>query len=277
MAEHPPRTLCGGAHAPQHFTEHRLPGRGLTLPPPPPLHPAHHLVIGAKSRVACFHDGMGWHLESGQICWVATRGALTLRPAGLLSCEILHWRFQPEALPPALQPMLPPPARGPVFGPAALTPAMSEVIQSLRKSPAGSAFHSFVSTGKLIELLPMLMPGGPETSPPRRELPAMIQKAVDYMQTHLSEPIGLPEIAAAAFASPSHLSRQFTAALGHGPTQHLRELRMEHAAGLLRSGKANVTEAALAVGYASLGQFSRVFQEHHGHPPSALLRQPSAS
>lgn len=42
MAEHPPRTLCGGAHAPQHFTEHRLPGRGLTLPPPPPHVVPHH-------------------------------------------------------------------------------------------------------------------------------------------------------------------------------------------------------------------------------------------
>lgn len=244
------------------------------LPPPPPLHPAHHLVIGVKSRVACFHDGMGWHLEAGQICWVATRAALMLRPAGLRSCEILHWRFQPEALPPALQPVLPDPARAPVFGPAQLTPAMSAVIQSLRDSPPGSAFHSFVSTGKLIELLPMLLPPGQSPQDTGRELPPMLQKAVDFMTRHLADPIGLPEIAAAAFASPSHLSRQFTAVIGHGPTQHLRQLRMEHAAMLLRSGRANVTEAALAAGYASLGQFSRVFQEHHGHPPSALLRQP---
>jgi transcriptional regulator GlxA family with amidase domain len=91
------------------------------------------------------------------------------------------------------------------------------------------------------------------------------------MEARLAEPIGLADFAAAAGQSPAHFSRLFSAALGRGPTAHLRRLRMDHAARLLSAGQANVTEAALFVGYQSLGQFSRVFAEHHGRPPSSLL------
>jgi transcriptional regulator GlxA family with amidase domain len=92
------------------------------------------------------------------------------------------------------------------------------------------------------------------------------------MTARLGDPIGLPEIASAANSSPSHLSRLFTAEFGHGPTEHLRRLRLDHAAALLRSGRANVTEAAYASGYQSLGQFSRAFSLRHGKPPSAFMR-----
>jgi AraC-like DNA-binding protein len=55
--------------------------------------------------------------------------------------------------------------------------------------------------------------------------------------------------------------------------QYLRKLRMERAAELLKSGKYNVTEAALEVGYSSLSHFSQAFCQSMGccpalYPPS---------
>jgi AraC-like DNA-binding protein len=44
-------------------------------------------------------------------------------------------------------------------------------------------------------------------------------------------------------------------------SRYLRNLRLEHAAMLLKSGKFNVTEAAMEVGYSSLSHFSKVFSE----------------
>jgi AraC-like DNA-binding protein len=44
----------------------------------------------------------------------------------------------------------------------------------------------------------------------------------------------------------------------------LRNLRLERAAELLRSGRSNVTEAAIAVGYSSLSHFSKAFAEMFG-------------
>ena len=49
--------------------------------------------------------------------------------------------------------------------------------------------------------------------------------------------------------------------------QHLRQLRLEKAAELLRSGEYNVTEAALEVGYNSLSHFSAAFHETFGCCP----------
>jgi AraC-like DNA-binding protein len=44
-------------------------------------------------------------------------------------------------------------------------------------------------------------------------------------------------------------------------------VRLERAAHLLRSGRCNVTEAAMAVGYTSLSHFSKAFWETFGCCP----------
>ncbi len=49
--------------------------------------------------------------------------------------------------------------------------------------------------------------------------------------------------------------------------QYVRQVRMERAAELLKSGKFNVTEAALEVGYNSLSHFSQAFCETMGCCP----------
>ena len=285
------RILSGEAASPQRLVELHLPAAGLTLPAPAACAPAdspHLLLLAPRSRVACFHAGLAWHLEAAHYAWLAPTAALTLRPGALRGCDLLAWSFTASTLPASMHGLLPSPNRAPAFGPAALTPSMQTLVLALRSCPVVGALRSLWSTGKLIELLTLLLPPpAPDSASaalgsalpaasasahaPQRILHPAIRAALDFMMAHLSEPIGLPEIAAAAHASPSHLSRLFTAELGHGPTQHLRRLRLDHAAALLRSGQANVTEAALAAGYASLGQFSRTFAEHHGRPPSAFL------
>ncbi len=50
--------------------------------------------------------------------------------------------------------------------------------------------------------------------------------------------------------------------------QCLRKLRMERAAELLKSGKCNVTEAAMEVGYNSLSHFSQAFCQTMGCCPA---------
>ena len=49
--------------------------------------------------------------------------------------------------------------------------------------------------------------------------------------------------------------------------QYLRKLRMERAAELFRSGKYNVTEAAMEVGYSSFSHFSQSFCQTMGCCP----------
>ena len=278
------RTLSGEAASPQRLVELRLPAAGLTLPAPATPDPAeapHLLLLAPRTRVACFHAGLAWHIEAGHYAWLTPTAPLTLRPGAFRGVDLLAWSFTAATLPGSMHGLLPRPGRAPAFGPSALTPSMQTLVLALRGCPVAPTLRTLWSTGKLIELLTLLLPPPAATEPLSTETPAAtpsqrvlhpaIRAALDFMAARLAEPIGLPQIAAAAHASPSHLSRLFTAELGHGPTQHLRRLRLDHAAALLRSGQANVTEAAFAAGYASLGQFSRTFAEHHGRPPSAFL------
>lgn len=62
-------------------------------------------------------------------------------------------------------------------------------------------------------------------------------------------PPSLEELGRQVGCSPFYLSRQFSAETGLTIQQYLRQIRLEHAAELLRTGQCNVTESALEVGY----------------------------
>jgi AraC family transcriptional regulator len=94
-----------------------------------------------------------------------------------------------------------------------------------------------------------------------------VEKVVALLSKNLAEPPPLEEIGRAVGCSAFHLSRTFSASTGMTIPQYLRQLRMERAAELLRSGKFNVTETALEVGYSSLSHFSQAFHETFGCCP----------
>ena len=81
------------------------------------------------------------------------------------------------------------------------------------------------------------------------------------------EPADAGNIGAEVGCSPFYLSRIFSREVGHTIPQYLRNVRMERAAELLRTGRYNVTEAATEVGYSSLSHFSKAFCETIGCCP----------
>ncbi len=83
----------------------------------------------------------------------------------------------------------------------------------------------------------------------------------------MQNPPALEELARLVNSSPFYLSRQFTQQAGLTMQQYLRQVRMERAAELLRTGKCNVTETALEVGYNSLSHFSSAFHQTFGCCP----------
>ncbi|CAM3001368.1 helix-turn-helix domain-containing protein [Rariglobus hedericola] len=268
------RTLSGEVASSQHLAEIRLPADGLVLPHASSAQPEHLLLLCLKGPVTCTHADRSWILETNQFAWLSPLGATVLRSASKNAAELLVWHFQPAALPTEMHSLLAAPGAAPAHGPAPLTPSMQTLILALRSCPVSPVLRALWGTGKLIELLTLIIPppaDSPHSRNTSRVLHPALRAVLDFMAAHLSEPIGLTDLAEAAHSSPSHLSRLFTAEFGYGPTVHLRRLRLDHAAGLLRSGQANVTEAAFAAGYQSLGQFSRAFTEHHGKSPSALL------
>jgi AraC-like DNA-binding protein len=103
-----------------------------------------------------------------------------------------------------------------------------------------------------------------------------VERVVALLREHLAEPLSLDEIGRQVACSPFHLSRTFSSETGTTIPQYLRRLRMERAAELLQTGKSNVTEAALAVGYSSLSHFSQSFCQEMGCCPGLYpLKRPS--
>ncbi len=101
-------------------------------------------------------------------------------------------------------------------------------------------------------------------------------RARDAMDRSFTEPLDVPTLARIARVSPAHFSRTFRATFGETPHRYLQRRRVERAMFMLRESRASVTDVCVAVGFTSLGSFSRTFREIVGTSPT-LYRARSAS
>jgi AraC family transcriptional regulator len=101
----------------------------------------------------------------------------------------------------------------------------------------------------------------------RRVARERVDRVLAILKRRPSDPPSLEDLGREAGCSPFHLSRIFSKEMGLTIPQYLRQLRMERAAELLRSGRFNVTEAALEAGYSSLSHFTVAFRETFGCCP----------
>ncbi len=99
-----------------------------------------------------------------------------------------------------------------------------------------------------------------------------LQRALDYIEGHLTEE-DLPGAAArAAHFSPFYFARMFTFLCGHTPAEYIRLRRLTLAGSELAAG-AKVLDAALKYGYESPESFARAFARFHGFPPSQARKE----
>lgn len=103
---------------------------------------------------------------------------------------------------------------------------------------------------------------------PREDQNRRLLRARDAMDRDYASELDIPSLARVALMSPAHFSRQFAATFGETPHRYLQRRRIERAMTLLRDHDRSVTEVALAVGYDSLGTFSRTFRRVTGRTPS---------
>jgi AraC-like DNA-binding protein len=94
-------------------------------------------------------------------------------------------------------------------------------------------------------------------------------RARDAMDKSFAFPLDVPALARVAHVSSAHFSRQFRATFGETPHRYLQRRRVERAMELLRETELPVSEICLAVGFTSLGTFSRTFHRIVGESPSA--------
>lgn len=113
-----------------------------------------------------------------------------------------------------------------------------------------------------------------------------VNRTLAVLKRDLANPPSLEALSREVGCSPFYLSRTFSREMGRTIQSYLRQLRLDRAAELLRSGRYNVTETSLEVGYSSISHFSQVFHETFGccpglypmaTPSQKLLRRSQAS
>lgn len=178
----------------------------------------------------------------------------------------------------ALEPVLMLSRRGALFGERTseiATPMLAELMEA-RGLRRVELFISLLGALSRDESVQPLASAG-YLPDPSGFMSARINKALTYIDAHLTEPFTEGDLAAIAGRSPSAFSRSFRRHTGMALVQYVNRLRVNLACQLLMGNEGlPITEIAFAVGFNNLSNFNRQFLAQKGMPPSrfrALLSQ----
>jgi AraC-like DNA-binding protein len=109
--------------------------------------------------------------------------------------------------------------------------------------------------------------------------PRHVRRAVEFIEAHAAEPIGIEEIVAASGASMRSLFEGFRRFRGTSPMEFLRSLRLRCVREDLSQAPAGTTvsEVAARWGFFQFGRFAAQYRQLCGEAPSATLRRALAS
>jgi AraC family transcriptional regulator len=97
-----------------------------------------------------------------------------------------------------------------------------------------------------------------------------MNKAMAYIEEHLTEDIDYSEIAKVAYCSEYHFKRMFSFLSGVGLSEYIRRRRLTLAAFDLKDKGLRIIDVAVKYGYDSADSFSRAFHSMHGILPSEV-------
>ncbi len=111
-------------------------------------------------------------------------------------------------------------------------------------------------------------------TPPRidRATQAWLDDAREFLRTTATTGVRLDQAAAVAYMSPFHFHRSFARTFGETPHRFVTRHRIDHAKALLAGTDLTVLEVCLAVGFSSVGTFSRRFTALVGRSPTDYRR-----
>ncbi|APR37765.1 AraC family transcriptional regulator [Paraburkholderia sp. SOS3] len=94
-----------------------------------------------------------------------------------------------------------------------------------------------------------------------------MRRTIEFIEAHLSDSIGLAEMAQSAGLTRMHFAAQFRRATGLRPHEYLLRRRIEHAQQLLTRSKHSMLDVALSCGFRSQSHFTAVFKRFVGDTP----------
>ena len=93
--------------------------------------------------------------------------------------------------------------------------------------------------------------------------------AVAAMESHVGDPLSLPQLALVAGVTPRHLNRLFRRAVGQSAMTYYRDLRLATGRRLAQSTAMTLAEVAAATGFSSVGHYSNAYARRFSVRPGA--------
>lgn len=97
--------------------------------------------------------------------------------------------------------------------------------------------------------------------------PHQRRQLIDYIESHLEQPLTLGELALRCNLSEYHFARMFRESFGLPPHQYLLARRLQRACRLLQQGELALGQVAMLCGFASASHFSNRFRQALGATP----------
>ena len=95
-----------------------------------------------------------------------------------------------------------------------------------------------------------------------------LQKSLDYIKTHFSDSLTLPELAQKSGLSESYFSHSFRNLTGFSPIAYVNRLRIIKSCEYLTKTNKKITEIASLCGYNNISYFNRIFYKMMERTPS---------
>jgi AraC-like DNA-binding protein len=100
-----------------------------------------------------------------------------------------------------------------------------------------------------------------------------VHRISEYIESELSNPISLQDLAAVAGLSACHFARAFKRSTGVPPHRYLMDLRVDKAVALIQGTDRPLADIALEVGFCDQSHFSRLIVRAKGLTPRELRRK----
>ncbi len=100
-----------------------------------------------------------------------------------------------------------------------------------------------------------------------------IGKAIDYIESNITEKLSLEEIAKQAFVSPFYFQKGFAMLCGFTVGEYIRQRRLTIAGSELIATDEKIIDIALKYGYDSPDSFTKAFTRFHGVTPTAVRKE----
>ena len=158
-----------------------------------------------------------------------------------------------------------------------ITPSMAVVISQILQHQPNALMSRLYLKGKVYELLSLYF--NPSEATDIAECPFLvdeenvrkIRQAKEIILTHMAEPPSLQALSDEIELSLSKLKEGFKQLYGDTVYGYLLSHKMEEARRMLESGKYNVNEVGLKIGYSTASHFIAAFKKKYNTTPKKYL------